>query len=120
MRTEAEIERAILKHLNEKDDVIAFKYSYGSGTRKPIRNSQQLGVADIIVNVEVCDMCFIVYMEVKAGKGMQRASQFDFEQKIKGLNGLYYIVKSVDDAEQALMDAKQVILNNVQIAKIPW
>ena len=120
MATESQIEAGILKHLNAKDDVIAFKYSYGSGHRKPKRQSAQLGVADIIVNYQVCDMCFVIYMEVKAGRGKQRVTQFQFEEQIKGLNGLYYVVKSIADAEQALMDARQVILNNVQIAKIPW
>lgn len=120
MRTEAEIERAIIKHLNEKDDVIAFKYYYSTSNRQPVRNVAQLGVADIIVNYQVAEMCFVIYMEVKAGRGKQRASQYRFEEQIKGLSGLYYIVKSIDDAEQALMDARQVILNNLQIAKIPW
>lgn len=119
MESEAAIERAILDYLNARDDVLAFKYGvkakYGKG-----RGCNSNGIADIVVNYQVSEMCFVVYMEVKHQNGKQRVSQYEFEQKIKGLSGLYYIVRSVEDAKNALKDARQEIGNNIQIAQIPW
>ena len=73
-----------------------------------------------MVNYQVSEMCFVIYMEVKHKTGKQRATQYEFEQNIKNLSGLYYIVRSVEDAENALKDARQEIGNNIKIAQIPW
>ncbi len=119
MESETAIELAILKDLNAREDVLAFKYGVKAKHGKG-RGCNATGVADIVVNLEYASMCFVVYLEVKTKLGKQRISQYEFEKQVKGLGGLYYIVRSVDDARNAMNDAKETISSNIQIAQIPW
>ena len=119
METEAAIELAILKHLNAREDCLAFKYGVKARQGKG-RSYTSNGVSDIVVNLQIAEMCFVIYMEVKNKKGLQRPSQFEFQKSIEALSGYYYIVRSVDEAEAALKDAKGMIESMIQIAQIPW
>ena len=78
------------------------------------------GVSDIIVNLQFSEFCFVVYLEVKTKTGILRESQKLFKKKIESFGGLYYLVHSVEEAEEAIIDSKATLHSMIQIAKIPW
>jgi len=122
MQSEQAIETAIINALNAKKDLFCFKFPRGqkSFSRKNTVMGSGSGVSDIIVNLHYSELCFVVYLEVKTKTGILRESQKLFKNKVESFGGLYYLVRSVEDAEDAIMDAKATLNSMIQIAKIPW
>lgn len=48
-------------------------------------------------------ICFVTFIEVKSTKGKQQLDQKAFEVKVNKHNCRYYIVRSVDELEEALI-----------------
>ena len=67
------------------------------------RPAAEKGIADIYVQLMVMGIPVSCWLEVKAKKGKQQASQKEFEQRVEN----YYVVRSVDDAAAAIDDVRK-------------
>jgi hypothetical protein len=67
------------------------------------RPAAEKGIADIYVQLMVMGIPVSCWLEVKAKKGRQQASQKEFEQRVEN----YYVVRSVDDAAAAIDDVRK-------------
>ena len=121
MASEQEIETNILNELEDMHGIVAFKFPRGQKSfsrRNTVRYSGN-GVADIIVNIAHAGMCFVIYLEVKAKTGRLRKSQINFRDEIMSIYGLYYLVRSVQDALDAIEDARKHFNSYIQLARMP-
>lgn len=109
--SEKEIEKAILHFLNYQVGVFAFKVDTQArfdpriGRYLPLNKLILPGTPDIIACVNGLFAAF----EVKNEKGRQSAHQKAFEEFLKSKsNGLYFIVRSVKETEEALAIVRQI------------
>ena len=111
MQSEQDIETECIDWLNSNASRFGFKFPRGqkSRTRKNTVRHSGNGVADIILNYSSFGICWVVYLEVKTKRGKLRESQELFRDRVKEQGGFYYVVRSVEDCMQALMDVDQAI-----------
>jgi hypothetical protein len=107
--SEKEIENAILEFLNYQVGVFAFKvntmgvYDQRGGFYRKLSKHVIPGTPDVIACVDGLFAGF----EIKTKTGRQSNEQKLFQEKlISKSNGLYFIVRSVKDAEQALASVR--------------
>lgn len=117
-KLEKHIEAPILNYLRFFDNIFAWKNPttgrYNVQTRQWIKTKGTVtGVSDIIaVYKRRCDgICLTLFLEVKTDKGIQTDTQKAFQQNIEKLNGLYFIVRSIEDVKKVLdeVENKKII-----------
>lgn len=122
-KLEKHIESPILYYLKSKSNIHAWKNPttgrYIVQTKSWIKTKGTItGVSDIIaVYKRKCDgICLTLFLEVKTAKGVQTEAQKEFQKNIEKLNGLYFIVRSIEDTKKALEFAENKILNEQHLA----
>ena len=105
--TEAGIQKAILQWGAYTEGVSMFRMNVIGipihGQPGKYRPAAEKGIADIYVQLMVWGIPVSCWLEVKAGKGKQQASQKEFEKRVKN----YYLVRSVEDAAAAIDDVRK-------------
>lgn len=116
--SEKQIQNSILQWLNFQKDLLAWpNQSIGvfdakrQVYRKPTNKFHLNGVPDILCCVSIQGRGLFVGLEVKITKGIQSDKQKIFEQKLKKVNGFYFIVKSLDDAINAITQVRSFTKN---------
>ena len=107
IETEAGIQKAILQYGAITEGVSMFRMNVIGipihGQPGKYRPAAEKGIADIYVQLMVWGIPVSCWLEVKAGKKKQQASQKEFEQRVEN----YYVVRSVDDAAAAIDDVRK-------------
>jgi len=105
--TEAGIQKAILQYGAVTKGIEMFRMNVMGipihGQPGKYRPAAEKGIADIYVQLMVWGIPVSCWLEVKAKKGRQQASQKEFEQRVEN----YYVVRSVDDAAAAIHDVRK-------------
>lgn len=114
--TEKEIENAILEYLSYQSGVFAFKvntmgvYDQRGGFYRKLSKYVKPGTPDIICIVEVLGFPVFVGMECKSTTGRQSKEQKAFQQDLENrVNGFYFVVRTLKDAEAALHLVRETI-----------
>ena len=107
IETEAGIQKAILQYGAATKGIEMFRMNVMGipihGQPGKYRPAAEKGIADIYVQLMVWGIPVSCWLEVKAKKGRQQASQKEFEQRVEN----YYVVRSVDDAVAAIHDVRK-------------
>lgn len=114
--SEKEIENAIFEWLAFQRDIFAFKvntvgvYDQRKGVFRKSSKWVINGTPDIIACMSFKGLPIFVSLEVKSAKGVQSKEQIEFEQSItQKVNGFYFLVRSVQDAQNALNIVKSIL-----------
>ena len=104
IRSEKDLERAIIKRLNEFDDTLVFKSSYTFSKNRKVYGHYQFpfapkGVADILGIFRSKPIA----IEVKWGKGQISEAQSEFLTAFKSKGGIALVIRSLDELEQCLL-----------------
>ena len=107
IESEAGIQKAILQYGAVTKGIEMFRMNVMGipihGQPGKFRPAAEKGIADIYVQLMVMGIPVSCWLEVKAKKGKQQASQKEFEQRVEN----YYVVRSVDDAAAAIDDVRK-------------
>ena len=107
IESEAGIQKAILQYGAVTKGIEMFRMNVMGipihGQPGKFRPAAENGIADIYVQLMVMGIPVSCWLEVKAKKGKQQASQKEFEQRVEN----YYVVRSVDDAAAAIDDVRK-------------
>ena len=96
---EIDIQRSILDWSKLIDGLNVFRVNV-VGIRG--RKATNTGMADLIGQYSFAGIPILIWMEVKKPKGKQSETQKDFEKLVKKDGGYYFIVSSIQDAQDAL------------------
>ena len=111
--TEAGIQKAILQYGAITEGVSMFRMNVMGipihGQPGKYRPAAEKGIADIYVQLMVWGIPVSCWLEVKAKKGKQQASQKEFEQRVEN----YFVVRSVDDAADAILKVRMKVLDRL-------
>jgi len=111
--TEAGIQKAILQWGAYTEGVSMFRMNVIGipihGKPGKFRPAAEKGIADIYVQLMVWGIPVSCWLEVKAGKEKQRASQKEFEKRVEN----YYLVRSVEDAAAAILQVRMKVLDRL-------
>ena len=90
-----ELTKAVLKLVRSKPQCFAWRVN-STGV---VRNGQYTysGATSGVPDVEACIAGKYVGFEIKVGRDKMRESQIKFKEKITEANGVYVIVKEIDD-----------------------
>ena len=117
---EKHIQKAILEWglynriLMHRINVIGTPYQKDGITYyRPATNS---GMADILCTHVVEKIPVIVWLEVKSAKGKMSSSQIAFRDTVRKHRGHYYVVRSIEDVENALREVEILTWENINIA----
>ena len=112
--TEAGIQKAILQYGAITEGVSMFRMNVMGiqihGQPGKYRPAAEKGIADIYVQLMVWGIPVSCWLEVKAKKGKQQASQKEFEQRVEN----YYVVRSVDDAAAAINECRRQTMSIIK------
>lgn len=107
--TEKDIENAIFEYLRYQVGVFAFKvntmgvFDTKGGFYRRLSKNVLTGTPDIIACYNVNGIGVFIGMEVKSASGRQSKDQKEFQELLQDRsNGFYFIVRSIQDVEQAL------------------
>jgi len=116
--TEKHIQRAILEWgqykriLMHRINVIGTPlHKDGLTVYRPSRNK---GMADIHATVLVGKIPVSVWLEVKGKKGKLSANQLLFKGSIESVAGFYYVVRSIDDFDEAIEEVWVKTMQNIK------
>ena len=113
IETEAGIQKAILQWGAYTEGVSMFRMNVMGipihGQPGKYRPAAEKGIADIYVQLMVWGIPVSCWLEVKARKGKQQASQKEFEKRVKN----YYLVRSVEDAAAAILQVRMKVLDRL-------
>ena len=77
------------------------------------------GMADLVVfdklDYNGVILPLTIWLEVKTVKGKQTKSQKLFERQVELVHGFYYVVRSIEEAEQAIEGARNTILTRLTL-----
>ena len=117
---EKHIQKAILEWglynriLMHRINVIGTPYQKDGITYyRPATNS---GMADIICTHVVEKIPVNVWLEVKSAKGKMSSSQIAFRDTVRKHRGHYYVVRSIEDVENALREVEILTWENINLA----
>ena len=96
---ETDIQRSILDWSKLIDGLNVFRVNV-VGIRG--RKATNTGMADLIGQYSFAGIPILIWMEVKKPKGKQSETQKDFEKLVKKDGGYYFVVTSIQDAQDAL------------------
>lgn len=80
------------------------------------RKSTNLGMADLIAQYVFCGIPILIFFEVKTPKGKQGESQIEFEKLVKRDGGFYFLVTSVQEAQDALQKVERFLSSKISQA----
>lgn len=80
------------------------------------RKSTNLGMADLVAQYVFCGIPVLIFFEVKTPKGRQGESQKQFEEIVKRDGGFYFLVTSVQDAQDALQKVERFLSSKISQA----
>lgn len=80
------------------------------------RKSTNLGMADLVAQYVFCGIPVLIFFEVKTPKGKQGKSQKQFEELVKRDGGFYFLVTSVQDAQDALSKIERFLSSKISQA----
>ena len=116
--TEKHIQRAILEWgqykriLMHRINVIGTPlHKDGLTVYRPSRNK---GMADIHATVLVGKIPVSVWLEVKGKKGKLSANQLLFKGSVEAFGGFYYVVRSIDDFDEAIEEVWVKTMQNIK------
>ena len=116
--TEAQIQKAILQYGGYKRILMHRINVIGTPLHKAgktiYRPSTNKGMADIHATVLVGGIPVSVWLEVKTAKGRISENQKLFSDTVTAAKGFYYVVRSIDDVEDALRDVTQRTIRNIR------
>lgn len=126
MSPEGAIKKAICDYLSFRQDCFFWvQESQGTydakmgGFRKKKSAYQRNGVPDILCMMSVGTLPPIfIGLEVKTKSNKQTPSQIQFEKEYKEFGGLYYVVRSAEEAQLALRNATQLIKSRIPARQI--
>ena len=82
----------------------------GQGGRERLIRYGYPGMADLFVRVSVGTRCApssrVLWIELKTSTGKQSDAQVAFQQQAEKWGDLYRVVRTVDDAQQAIEEVK--------------
>ena len=117
---EKHIQKAILdwglcnRILMHRINVIGTPYQKDGITYyRPATNS---GMADVLCTHVVERIPVNVWLEVKSAKGKMSSSQIAFRDTVRKHRGHYYVVRSIEDVEDALREVEILTWENINIA----
>lgn len=104
IRSEKDLERAIIKRLNSFDDCMVFKSSYTFSKNRKVYGAHQFpyapkGVADILGIFRTKPIA----IEVKWNGGRVSQDQQKFLADFKSKGGIALVINSIEDLEQCLL-----------------
>ena len=112
--SEAGIQKAILNYGAITKGIEMFRMNVMGipihGQPGKFRPAAEKGIADIYVQLMVWGIPVSCWLEVKAKKGRQQASQKEFEQRVEN----YYVVRSVDDAVDAINECRRQTMSRIK------
>tara|TARA_R110002020_G_scaffold293187_1_gene508609 strand:+ start:176 stop:559 length:384 start_codon:yes stop_codon:yes gene_type:complete len=102
--TEAQIQYAIQRWALWKQDIQIWRINViGVPLKKGgYRPSTNPGMADLHLTLWVEGIPISAWLEVKRARAYQNKNQKKFETQIKDHGGFYFVVRSIDDVEDAL------------------
>jgi hypothetical protein len=116
--TEAQIQKAILQYGAYKRILMHRINVIGTPLHKDgltvYRPSTNAGMADIHATVIVGGIPVSVWLEVKTKKGKLSANQLLFRGSIKAVAGFYYVVRSIDDFDEAIEEVWVKTMQNIK------
>lgn len=122
LKKESEIQTAICKYLDSKS-FLFFRVNNTPIWDKNLRNGYgsyrsqgkwaAAGLPDIIVVLKVGFFSAFIGLEVKTTTGRQTADQLLFEKRVKKNNGFYFVVRSVNDVEEAVKKTHEEMLRRM-------
>ena len=80
------------------------------------RKSTNLGMADLVAQYVFCGIPILIFFEVKTPKGKQGESQKQFEEVVKKDGGFYFLVTSIQDAQDALQKVERFLSSKISQA----
>lgn len=110
---EKHIEKQILQWLNFHNNLFAFKYPttgrYDVKTGSWFKTAGTItGVSDIVcIGKTAQNKPFTAFLEVKTDDGKQTVNQKEFQAKVEKLNGFYFVVRSIEDVNGALIEIEK-------------
>ncbi|MBF0350940.1 MAG: VRR-NUC domain-containing protein [SAR324 cluster bacterium] len=107
--SESNAQKAIIQWLGCHRGVFAFRVNnmgvpLWTNGEKRFRHAPDLGLPDIIC----CYQGRMICLEVKSSTGKQSKHQLEFQRKVEWAGCEYYVVRSIEDVDQALK-AKKVV-----------
>ena len=116
--TEAQIQKAILQWgavkriLMHRINVIGTPlHKNGLTVYRPSTNK---GMADIHATLIVEGIPVSVWLEVKTKKGKLSANQKAFQESVEAAGGFYYVVRSIDDFDDAYEEVCLKTMQNIK------
>ncbi len=115
--SEKETQDSILAWLAYQPGILAFQVNT-QGTydvhRKAFRKAGRWvikGTPDILACLSIQPIAgpplpLFVSFEVKSFTGRQSPEQKEFEQRLNAVNGFYYVVRSIEDTQKAIIEIK--------------
>lgn len=102
--SESQIQSAMLDYLMRKkhfvirlNNIPPTQMVNGQRVFRRMPKGSVKGLPDIMV---ITDGGYVVWLEVKAKRGIQSADQHEFQRRVEEKNGEYYIVRKIEDLIQ--------------------
>ena len=116
--TEAQIQKSIMlfgayrRILMHRINVIGTPlHKAGKTIYRPSTNK---GMADIHATIVVGNIPVSVWLEVKTKKGKLSANQLLFKGSIEAVAGFYYVIRSIDDFDEAIEEVWVKTMQNIK------
>ena len=116
--TEAQIQKSIMlfgayrRILMHRINVIGTPiHKEGKTIYRPSTNK---GMADIHATIVVGNIPVSVWFEVKTKKGKLSANQKAFQESVEAAGGFYYVVRSIDDFDDAYEEVCLKTMQNIK------
>lgn len=113
---ESDVQRAILEYLRYKR-IFCFKNNT-TGIYKPSTGSyipsQSVGAPDIIAIVNCHNVGVMLGLEVKSPTGRLSPHQIIFKKNLEDNGAFYAVVRSIEDAEQAILNVQKEIVQRMR------
>ena len=111
--SEANIQKAILEWGKLKRIPMRRMNVIGTPTKDGFRPAPNKGMADIHCEYFVAGLPISVWLECKTRRGKLSPGQEKFRDEIKHYGGFYFVVRSIEEVERALLTIKERIKNGI-------
>jgi len=114
-QSEANIQKAILDYGKIKGIPMRRMNVIGTPTKDGFRPSPNKGMADIHCEFFVAGLPISLWLEIKNKRGKLSQSQCNFRDDVNSYGGFYFVVRSIEDVEKALLEIKERIKNSLNL-----
>ena len=108
-QSEASIQKSILDYGKIKGIPMRRMNVIGTPTKDGFRPSPNKGMADIHCELLIAGIPVSVWLEVKNKRGKLSQSQCNFRDDVNSYGGFYFVVRSIEDVEKALLTIRERI-----------